>query len=76
MDQYFVQIGKIIEKKKLSSRIKFALKDVIDLRASNWVPRREVEGNPKTIEQIHREIQQKTMKGILFQPSHFILRRL
>jgi len=58
MDQYFQQIEKIIEKKKISSRIKFALRDVIDLRSSHWVPRRD-EGNPKTIDQIHREAQQK-----------------
>ena len=53
MDQYFEQIKKIIEKKKISSRIKFALKDVIDLRNSNWIPRRD-EGNPKTIDQINK----------------------
>ena len=64
MDQYFVQLEKIIEKKKISSRIKFAMKDIIDLRASNWVPRTNEEINPKTIDQIHREMQQKTKKGI------------
>ena len=58
MDQYFQQIERIIEKKKISFRVKFALKDVIDLRNSHWVPRRD-EGNPKTIDQIHREAQQK-----------------
>ena len=58
MDQYFQHIEKIIEKKKISSRIKFALKDVIDLRLSNWVPRRD-EGNPKTIDQINRKASQK-----------------
>lgn len=58
MDQYFQQIHRITEKKKISSRIKFALQDVIDLRICGWVPRRD-EGNPKTIDQIHREAQQK-----------------
>ena len=58
MDQYFEHIEKIIETKKISSRIKFALKDVIDLRLSNWVPRRD-EGNYKTIDQIRGEAVQK-----------------
>eukprot|EP00111_Clytia_hemisphaerica_P011500 TCONS_00033760-protein len=65
MDQYFQQIEKIIEKKKISSRIKFALKDVIDLRANHWVPRRD-EGNPKTIDQIAREAQQKAKEEEMY----------
>jgi len=69
MNQYFEQLEKIIAIKKPSSRIKFALKDVIDLRASNWVPRREVEANPKTIDQNLREIQQKTKKDGSHEPS-------
>ena len=58
IDQYFTQIKKIIEKKKISSRIKFALQDTIELRESGWVPRRD-EGNPKTIDQINKEAEQK-----------------
>nr|XP_055053589.1 eukaryotic translation initiation factor 4 gamma 1-like [Misgurnus anguillicaudatus] len=54
MDQYFHQMEKIIKEKKTSSRIRFMLQDVIDLRRNNWVPRRGDQG-PKTIEQIHKE---------------------
>ena len=32
MDRYFERISEIIEKKKISSRIKFMLQDVQDLR--------------------------------------------
>ncbi|XP_078266306.1 eukaryotic translation initiation factor 4 gamma 1a [Rhinoraja longicauda] len=56
MDQYFNQMGKIIKEKKTSSRIRFMVQDVIDLRQNNWVPRRGDQG-PKTLEQIHREAQ-------------------
>ncbi|XP_072330345.1 eukaryotic translation initiation factor 4 gamma 1-like isoform X3 [Scyliorhinus torazame] len=56
MDQYFHQMGKIIKEKKTSSRIRFMVQDVIDLRQNNWVPRRGDQG-PKTLEQIHREAQ-------------------
>ncbi|XP_051515924.1 eukaryotic translation initiation factor 4 gamma 3-like isoform X4 [Myxocyprinus asiaticus] len=54
MDQYFNQMEKIVKEKKTSSRIRFMLQDVIDLRLHNWVSRRADQG-PKTIEQIHKE---------------------
>lgn len=54
MDQYFHQMEKIIKEKKTSSRIRFMLQDVLDLRKNNWVPRRGDQG-PKTIDQIHKE---------------------
>ncbi|KAK1790687.1 hypothetical protein P4O66_014551, partial [Electrophorus voltai] len=54
MDQYFNQMEKIIKERKTSSRIRFMLQDVLDLRRNNWVPRRGDQG-PKTIDQIHKE---------------------
>uniref|UniRef100_A0A671PGA0 Eukaryotic translation initiation factor 4 gamma 3-like n=1 Tax=Sinocyclocheilus anshuiensis TaxID=1608454 RepID=A0A671PGA0_9TELE len=54
MDQYFNQMEKIVKEKKTSSRIRFMLQDVTDLRLHNWVSRRADLG-PKTIEQIHKE---------------------
>lgn len=57
MDQYFNQITKIIDQAKqkgISSRIKFALRDLVELRASAWKARRDTAG-PKTIDQIHKE---------------------
>ncbi|XP_011935697.1 PREDICTED: eukaryotic translation initiation factor 4 gamma 3 isoform X17 [Cercocebus atys] len=54
MDQYFNQMEKIVKERKTSSRIRFMLQDVIDLRLCNWVSRRADQG-PKTIEQIHKE---------------------
>uniref|UniRef100_A0A1A8EDV3 Eukaryotic translation initiation factor 4 gamma 1 n=1 Tax=Nothobranchius kadleci TaxID=1051664 RepID=A0A1A8EDV3_NOTKA len=54
MDQYFNQIDKIIKERKTSSRIRFMLQDVLDLRRNNWVPRRGDQG-PKTIDQIHKD---------------------
>ncbi|XP_058846440.1 eukaryotic translation initiation factor 4 gamma 1-like isoform X2 [Acipenser ruthenus] len=54
MDQYFNQMEKIIKEKKTSSRIRFMLQDVIDLRRNTWVPRRGEQG-PKTLDQIHKE---------------------
>nr|XP_033777586.1 eukaryotic translation initiation factor 4 gamma 3 isoform X2 [Geotrypetes seraphini] len=54
MDQYFNQMEKIVKERKTSSRIRFMLQDVIELRLCNWVSRRADQG-PKTIEQIHKE---------------------
>ncbi|XP_028282693.1 eukaryotic translation initiation factor 4 gamma 1a isoform X2 [Parambassis ranga] len=54
MDQYFNQMDKIIKERKTSSRIRFMLQDVLDLRKNNWVPRRGDQG-PKTIDQIHKD---------------------
>ncbi|XP_076863790.1 eukaryotic translation initiation factor 4 gamma 3 isoform X3 [Brachyhypopomus gauderio] len=54
MDQYFNQMEKIVKERKTSSRIRFLLQDVIDLRLHNWVSRRADQG-PKTIEQIHQQ---------------------
>ncbi|KRT79506.1 hypothetical protein AMK59_7397 [Oryctes borbonicus] len=49
-------IREIVDKKhgKVSSRVRFMLQDVIDLRQSKWVPRRQ-DLNPKTIDQIQKE---------------------
>ncbi|XP_046850816.1 eukaryotic translation initiation factor 4 gamma 1-like isoform X1 [Xenia sp. Carnegie-2017] len=53
--QYFDKINKIIIAKKVSWRVIFILRDVVDLRDNKWVPRREEHVNPKTIDQIHKE---------------------
>ena len=40
------------------------LQDVMDLRLSNWVPRRD-DNNPKTIDQIHKEVAEEEKKTTL-----------
>nr|XP_033953889.1 eukaryotic translation initiation factor 4 gamma 1-like [Pseudochaenichthys georgianus] len=75
MDQYFNLMEKIIKDKKTSSRIRFVLQDVLDLRRSSWVPRRGEQG-PKTIEQIHKDAeleeqreQMKVQHAFISKPS-------
>lgn len=46
---------------KVSSRVRFMLQDVIELRHNKWVPRRE-DNNPKTIEQINKEAERESME--------------
>lgn len=45
---------------KISSRIRFMLQDVIDLRQSKWISRRQ-DLNPKTIDQIQKEAEREQM---------------
>ncbi|KAI9599450.1 armadillo-type protein [Syncephalis fuscata] len=54
MDAYFHRIQELSVNQKLSSRIRFMLLDLIELRNDKWVPRRAAAG-PKTIAQIHEE---------------------
>ncbi|KAF9582192.1 hypothetical protein BGW38_000527 [Lunasporangiospora selenospora] len=54
MDVYFVRMQELTKSSKLSSRVRFLVQDVIDMRANNWVSRREVSG-PKTIAEIHEQ---------------------
>jgi hypothetical protein len=58
METYFARITEVSNNKKLSSRIRFMLMDLIDLRKNNWKARVEV-AVPKTIAEIHREAERK-----------------
>lgn len=59
LDGYFKTMKDLSSKKnpKISSRIRFMLLDVIDLRNNKWIPRRD-ENLPKTIDQIDQEFEQ------------------
>ncbi|KAI3449031.1 hypothetical protein Pfo_005696 [Paulownia fortunei] len=58
MDAYFENMTQLSNNMKLSSRVRFMLKDAIDLRKNKWQQRRKVEG-PKKIEQVHRDAAQE-----------------
>lgn len=60
LSPYFVNMKGIVEGKneKVSSRVKFMLQDVIDLRHNHWVPRQlAINANPKTMDQIKQEVE-------------------
>ena len=61
MDSYFERIKELSTNKKLSSRIRFMLLDLIDLRRNGWKARVEVSG-PKTIAEIHKEAERKAQE--------------
>ncbi|PON58867.1 26S proteasome regulatory complex, non-ATPase subcomplex, Rpn1 subunit [Parasponia andersonii] len=58
MDAYFEGMKSLSNNMKLSSRVRFMLKDAIDLRKNKWQQRRKVEG-PKKIEEVHRDAAQE-----------------
>ncbi|KAJ8900293.1 hypothetical protein K2173_024933 [Erythroxylum novogranatense] len=58
MNAYFERITMMSNNMKLSSRVRFMLKDAIDLRKNNWKQRRKVEG-PKKIKEVHRDAAQE-----------------
>ncbi|XP_039302709.1 eukaryotic translation initiation factor 4 gamma 3 [Solenopsis invicta] len=63
MQDYFSKMQEIAARKghsKISSRIRFMLQDVIDLRANKWIPRRN-DNNPKTIDQIQKEAESERL---------------
>ncbi|XWS73110.1 hypothetical protein CRYUN_Cryun02cG0097300 [Craigia yunnanensis] len=53
-DVYFSKLKELTTNPQLAPRLRFMVRDVLDLRANNWVPRRE-EVKAKTITEIHSE---------------------
>lgn len=61
---YFTKLAELTHRrnhKKISSRVRFMIQDVIDLRNSRWVPRRD-ESNPKTMDQILKEAESERIE--------------
>ncbi|CAM9356568.1 unnamed protein product, partial [Chrysoparadoxa australica] len=52
MKRYFKRMKKLSEMPELSARIRFALRDLIDLRSNKWAPRLKTD-KAKTIAEIH-----------------------
>ncbi|KAE8700159.1 Eukaryotic translation initiation factor isoform 4G-1 [Hibiscus syriacus] len=53
-DSYINRMKELTTNPQLAPRLRFMVRDVLDLRANNWVPRRE-EVKAKTITEIHSE---------------------
>lgn len=61
LNMIFDNIQQILENSKLSSRIKFMLMDLQDLKKSNWKAAKQ-EAGPKTIKEIHNEAELKRIE--------------
>ena len=64
IESYFREMVKIIEEKKTSSRVRFLMQDVVDLRNNRWQKRREDAG-PKTLDQIHDDMKNEQLRASL-----------
>ncbi len=53
-DMYFNRLKELSTNPQLAPRMRFMVRDVLDMRSNNWVPRRE-EVKAKTITEIHTE---------------------
>ncbi|XP_027330944.1 eukaryotic translation initiation factor-like isoform X1 [Abrus precatorius] len=53
-DMYFSRLKELSTNPQLAPRLRFMVRDVLDLRNNNWIPRRE-EVKAKTITEIHSE---------------------
>ncbi|CAM8913242.1 unnamed protein product [Rhodiola kirilowii] len=51
---YFSRLKELQKNPQLAPRLKFMVRDIIDLRSNNWVPRRE-EIKAKTISEVHTD---------------------
>ncbi|KAJ1979748.1 hypothetical protein H4R35_001396 [Dimargaris xerosporica] len=58
LDAYFIKVKELSENKKLGSRFRCLLMDVIDLRKRNWQGRSKNTG-PKTIAEIHQDAERQ-----------------
>ncbi|GAA5915865.1 hypothetical protein JCM8208_003936, partial [Rhodotorula glutinis] len=56
MDVYFSRMDMIANSPKISSRMRFMILDVVDLRSARWASKTEAAG-PKTISEIHADAQ-------------------
>lgn len=52
MDQYFLRMEKYTHSAKFPARIRFMLRDVIELRKRDWVPRKQTAEGPMPIDQL------------------------
>jgi translation initiation factor 4G len=55
MDQYFQRMRELSNDNNYELRIRFMIKDVLELRENRWKPRREAEG-PKKIKDVHKDV--------------------
>ncbi|CAH2034191.1 unnamed protein product, partial [Iphiclides podalirius] len=61
LELVFKQMQEIVEKKsnKISSRVRFMIKDVIELRQRGWLVKSVVDSQPKMMDQIQKEAEQQ-----------------
>ena len=63
LGKMFAELDRLSRDKAISSRIRFMLRDLIELRANRWVPTRTAgQPRPMTIEEVHEQARQAELK--------------
>ena len=57
---YFSEMSKISQDKKICSRVRFLIQEVIELRKADWKLQREVDG-PRNIDEIHMDTEKEAL---------------
>ncbi|PSN41963.1 hypothetical protein C0J52_06437, partial [Blattella germanica] len=62
LSPYFDKMREVsLKRGEVSSRVRFMLQDVIDLRQNKWIPRRD-DSNPKTMDQIQKDAEKEVLE--------------
>ena len=64
VEQSFATLDVLAKVESVSSRIRFMLQDVIDLRKENWVPRVTASESAKSLSQVQQEIREDAKKKL------------
>ncbi len=62
IDLYFVRISELTKSKAVSSRLRFSLMEILELRKNKWIER-HLQEKPQTLQQIHAQIQAESKTG-------------
>ncbi|KAI1283210.1 Eukaryotic translation initiation factor 4 gamma 1 [Halotydeus destructor] len=66
LEPYFKRLEKIVRDKQTSSRIRFLIQDVLDMRRNGWKGRKiQDENKPKTIDQIHQDVKKEEQQNLM-----------
>ncbi|XP_041844545.1 eukaryotic translation initiation factor 4 gamma 2a [Melanotaenia boesemani] len=73
VDQYFGRMRALANNKELPARIRFLLQNTVELRDSDWVPRKAyVDNGPKTISQVRQDAVKDL--GVFIPPANDAMR--
>jgi len=62
LDHYFEYLTALSSDTRLEAKIRFGIKDLIDLRKKDWVPRGGVKVEPKTIQECHEDLENQKLE--------------
>ena len=62
---YINSLKEVVKANKASSRIKFMILDLLELRDHKWIPRKTQDNKPKTIKEIHSDARKREQQDAM-----------